>query len=856
MIKALLRKIIFYWSFFLISLTYAQIKISPQLADRKFKGQVNQIVLTVSVSDTTSFKKSYKGKIAFEGSSENQCFLIRLINDTSLDDLRRDTNIIFIDHHQSPKEEALFDYLNWSFNRVTKARQFFPEIHGNNQNVSIKEQGFDPLDINLLNRTFTTTVTPSTISQHATTMTTLIGGAGNASSRSLGAAYKSRFTSSDFSNLFPDNSSIFNDNTIHVQNHSYGVGVENYYGNEASAYDKQIYDNPAILHVFSSGNSGKSKPSSGTYQNLEWANLTGNFKQSKNVLVVNAVDTSLLANTLNSRGPAFDGRLKPELTAFGFGGTSDAAAVVSGISLLIQEQYQLKYQKRPDASMVKAILIASAEDLGQEGIDYVYGYGNVNAYKALTLVESGQLMSTTLFENDQISIPITIPGSVSEIKIAITWSDPAAIPNSNKVLINDVDSWLTDGVNIFNPWVLSAYPMEDSLLSNPTRKEDHLNNTEYITLLNPDPGTYQLYLKSGMLQNAEQKVSIAWWWDQDQVFSWDFPVLNDYVEGGEKNLLVWEAKADQQGDLNLQMNDGIWQPIQSAIDLNKYFYWTAPDTLAKAKLKMTIGLQEFVSNEFIINPTIKIKSAFNCTDSIGLTWNSIKNATAYQLYTMGPQYLQKIQMTNDTLVVLPRSTSIFFSVAPIFSETSGIKSETINATQQGVSCYLNFFSAERFTKENVRVQVQLSSRYSIEQIIVHKIAAGSKSIFQNIESGNLLDLEFYDAALVPGLMSYQVEIVFKNGTNLFSEVIEIPIEEKNKAIIYPNPVSDSDYLTVLSSGDGVRFQILDVFGRTLFEKEINIVADAIDIVGLPRGVYFYRLFSKESITDTGRFIKN
>ncbi|MBL7873296.1 MAG: S8 family serine peptidase [Cyclobacteriaceae bacterium] len=827
------------------------------MAEINLMGEASEATLTVSVSDTTSFKRKYKGKLSFEGSNvENRCFLIRLTNDTKLEELGGDANVIFIDHHKRPKEEGVFDYLNWSFNRVTKARNFFPEINGVNQNVSIKEQGFDPLDINLSNRSFTTSVTPSTISHHATIMTTLMSGGGNTAPRSLGVAYQSSFTSSDFNNLFPDNSSIFNDNNIRVQNHSYGIGIENYYGIEASAYDKQIYENPTLLHVFSSGNSGKSKPSSGIYQNLEWANLTGNFKQSKNVLVVNAVDTSLLVNPLNSRGPAFDGRLKPELTAFGFGGTSDAAAVVSGISLLIRQQYLLKYQKQLEASMVKAILIASAEDLGQEGIDYLYGYGNVNAYKALTLVESKQLMSITLLENDQISIPITIPGSVSEVKIVTTWSDPAAIPNSSKVLVNDIDSWLTDGVMTINPWVLSGYPTQDSLRSKPKRKQDHLNNTEYITLNNPAPGIYQLVLKSGALQHAEQKVSIAWWWDEDQVFSWDFPVLGDFVEGGEKNLLVWEAKAGQQGDLNLQMNDGIWQPIHSGIDLNKYFYWIAPDTLANARLKMTIGSLEFVSDKFIINPTIKIKSAFNCSDSVGLTWNSIKNATAYQLYTMGSQYLQKIQITNDTLIVLPRSTSNFFSVAPIFSETPGIKSETINATQQGANCYLNLFAAERFNKENVRVQIQLSSRYLVDHIIVHKIAAGSRSIFQNIESGNLLDLEFYDPALVAGLMSYQAEIVFKNGTNLFSEVIEIPIEEKNKAIIYPNPVSDSDYLTVLSSGDGVRFQILDVFGRTLFEKEINIVADAIDIVGLPTGIYFYRLLSKETTTDTGRLIKN
>ena len=82
-----------------------------------------------------------------------------------------------------------------------------------------------------------------------------------------------------------------------------------------------------------------------------FANITGNFKQAKNVLIVNAVDTTLSINSFNSRGPAFDGRLKPELTAYGSGGTSDAAALVSGISALIHEKYQSINQKIPDASL-------------------------------------------------------------------------------------------------------------------------------------------------------------------------------------------------------------------------------------------------------------------------------------------------------------------------------------------------------------------------------------------------------------------------------------------------------------------------------------------------------------------------
>lgn len=101
-----------------------------------------------------------------------------------------------------------------------------------------------------------------------------------------------------------------------------GWALKTTYGNEAFVYDQQVSTNPNLSHVFSAGNSGKLEPPSGTYLNMKFANLSGNFKQAKNVLEVNAVDSTLTVNALNSRGVAFDGRLKRELTAFGQDGTS------------------------------------------------------------------------------------------------------------------------------------------------------------------------------------------------------------------------------------------------------------------------------------------------------------------------------------------------------------------------------------------------------------------------------------------------------------------------------------------------------------------------------------------------------
>ncbi|WP_040574034.1 S8 family serine peptidase [Pontibacter sp. BAB1700] len=96
---------------------------------------------------------------------------------------------------------------------------------------------------------------------------------------------------SSFEELFPDKSETLLTQGISVQNHSYGVGVENYYGLEAQAYDQQSYQHPELLHVFSSGNSGDKSETSGTYANLPGiANLTGQFKTSKNTLSVGALD--------------------------------------------------------------------------------------------------------------------------------------------------------------------------------------------------------------------------------------------------------------------------------------------------------------------------------------------------------------------------------------------------------------------------------------------------------------------------------------------------------------------------------------------------------------------------------------
>ncbi len=846
--------ILFAW--IAVGAAYAQSNLSPALQANKSQIEAGKSILSISVTSTALFRKEYEGKISIlKDHHPHASFEITLLQIETLNELIKDPNIIFIDCHRAPKSEADFEFSNTAFNRITKVQQKLPDLLGMNYKVSVKELSFDTNHPDLINRSFTTSVTPSAVAQHATNMAILIGGGGNSSYRTKGVAPKALLTSSDFSNLFPDAVTLFTSNSIAIQNHSYGVDIENYYGSEAVAYDQQVSQNSKLLHVFSAGNNGKSKPTSGTYQNLGFANITGNFKQAKNVLVINAVDSTLALNDLNSRGPAYDGRIKPELTAFGQGGTSDAAALVSGISILLHEKYNLMNAKLPNAALVKAILIASADDLGTPGPDFLYGYGNVNAFNAIQVVTNNQFSSQIVSSNSESTLTINVPPSTAELRVAIVWTDVPATINATTALVNDIDTWIDNGT-IIRPWVLSHYPKTDSLTTPSKRKEDHLNNVEYITISNPSAGALPLHIRANNLIGGSQPIAIAYMFKSQQVFSWDYPQANELVEGDKKNLLVWESASNKKGDLYVQLNQGDWQLVQSNLNLNQFTYWKTPNLFAQAKLKMVIDGQEYASEDFTIAPLPKLKTAFICNNNVALTWNKINDATAYDVYALGNQFLEKVTTVTDTVYTFSDNNKTRFAVTPRNNSISGLKSESIDYTLQGTLCYINYFSATRVAESIIQLQLSLSSLLNIQSISIYRTTNGVRSLWKSISSSSSLNYTVLDLNFESGLLEYEAEITLADGGKIKSDIASIRVEEKNKLLLYPNPLTSSEDLNILSSGGGKKFLVLDMMGKRLAEIELQEIEESIDLVSLPIGVYVYQLFSPTGVLqDSGRFIK-
>ena len=80
------------------------------------------------------------------------------------------------------------------------------------------------------------------------------------------------------------------------------------------------------------------------------------------------------------------------------GATSQAAATFSGMFALIKEAAN-RYNRNYSNKQLVEILFETVDDIGEEGIDPIYGYGLVNVDRALKEIERGYAPSVNLYSN-------------------------------------------------------------------------------------------------------------------------------------------------------------------------------------------------------------------------------------------------------------------------------------------------------------------------------------------------------------------------------------------------------------------------------------------------------------------------
>jgi PKD repeat protein len=532
----------------------------------------------------------------------------------------------------------------------------------------------------------------------------IIGSAGNLNPDNRGMAAGSTVFATNYQSTFTDNTlDLHLQQGVMITNSSYSDGCNNGYTTSTVNVDRMLFQNPSLMHVFSAGNNNPA--SCGYGAGTTFGNITGGHKQGKNCIATANLDVNGVIATSSSRGPAKDGRLKPDISAHGagqisnaenntyqsFGGTSAAAPGIAGCMAQLYEGYKLlNGGSTPEAALVKAAMLNTTNDLGRVGPDYVFGWGHVNAFRAYNLLAENRYNSSTISQGETKTQTITVPANTAEVRVMVYWAEPAAALNAQKALINDLDIRLLDGNGQASlPWKLNTAP-DSALLSQPAGKgRDSLNNVEQVSILSPNQTTYTLEIKGFSVPSGPQKYWAVVEYRLNEI-KLVYPNGGEAMVPGTTARIHWDAPATT-GTVNLQYstNGGTsWTNITTNLAATtRQYNWTVPAVSSgRVKVRVVKGSLTDDSDADCTITSAVTGFAVNrfCPTEAEVTWTANPQAASYEVFKLGAKYMKSVGTTSSTSLVFPHnynpSQPLWVSIRPILAD--GGKGRRLNAISQ------------------------------------------------------------------------------------------------------------------------------------------------------------------------------
>ena len=456
-----------------------------------------------------------------------------------------------------------------------------------------------------------------------------------------------------------------NDGVV-ITSTSYSNGCNAGYTSFARSVDTDTRQNPHILHIFSAGNSGTSNCGYGAGSN--WGNVTGGVKIGKNVIAVANLNETSGLETSSSRGPAHDGRIKPEISAKGTNvistvdvnsyesktGTSMSCPGVSGVTAQLYHAYRtLNNGDNPPSALIKGILLNSADDIDNAGPDFKTGFGQMNALRAVETLENQTYGGDAIGQGGSNSVQITVPSGVALMKVMVYWHDYEASVNASTALVNDLDITLSDGQTTWQPWVLDHTPSPALLNALPTRARDSVNNMEQITLEAPAAGTYTLNISGHNVPQGPQDYYYVYEF-RDSVPRLSYPNGGETFNPGESEMIRWEAEGNYGSwTLEYSLDAGNnWFILVSGLNgSRRYWEWSIPNQ-PTGQLRVRVsrnGISDMGDHDasiFRVPSNLGIEGA--CPTYVNLVWDSMPGATDYDVYMLGSKYMDSVGTTTTT----------------------------------------------------------------------------------------------------------------------------------------------------------------------------------------------------------------
>lgn len=733
-------------------------------------------------------------------------------------------------------------------NRILAAQQWYPQLRGDQLRIAIKDENIDTQMLDLRDKVFFQELALTSKGDHATQLAYLVAGTGITGDHPLGLAPGAGIYNTSFRSLLPDQQRLKTWG-ISTQLFAYGTDVENYYGLEAALYDAAAVSDTTLLYVFSAGNLGLSRATGGKYDTLVgWSNLTGNFKQSKNSLVVGAsgMNDQLLA--FSSRGPAYDGRIKPEITAFSENGTSEAAAVVAGSVLLLQDLYRQKYGVLPSSALVRSALLSAAIKTNGN-ISHASGYGGLDLLRTLRVIDKEQFFYGALAPADSVVFRVRIPPVCRNLTITLSWIDPPAKAGEGKALINDLDISCynrRDG-SLWLPNVLPIDPVPSMLLTKPKPGEDHLNNNEQLFIANPSDTLLEIKVKTAAIQSGgKQAFYISYAFDGSLQAEWLTPANSDIFYDSTGIFLSWTGDTQTKGPLFYEDTTGAVRLLQSAITGNSLFWKPEKPETGKFRFRLWQGSAEIVSPWIRLQPLPQLQTVSVCGDSVFVEWQSSipRRITWVGDITQAPwKPLRGYSGINQSYTWISKADMIqqpLWIILPVTDQRYEKSSLIRSDMDMGQGCLTEYFTATPGSNK-ISLSLKLSSVTAVDSIQIQHKQMGSWRI---VYSGKAQTTEIgvQDLSPLQGINQYRAVIFPANRNPIPTVYAETFFFGQSTDLFYPNPVRIGSPLYLAFKEPGKRkVTLLDGNGRVLHSFSADAAAERWILPVLAAGIYFVRI---------------
>ncbi|MFT3826941.1 MAG: S8 family serine peptidase [Chitinophagaceae bacterium] len=551
---------------------------------------------------------------------------------------------------------------------------------------------------------------------HGTHTTGTVGGGGIINPLYKGMAPQSTLLSQYFSDILVNAPVYITDYNMPLTNNSYTSSAAGCPGNGEYDFlsyyaDVQLNTYPNLLHVFAAGNDGAYTCS--PYTNMSFATVKSGFQSSKNVLTVGNLNNTnnYTIGPTSSRGPVKDGRVKPEIVAGGVAiistytnnnyvgstGTSMACPTVTGsLALLVERYRQLHGGVNPEGALLKAIAANSADDLGNPGPDYTFGFGMLNARKAVEMMENGRYFVNNINHNGTNTYTITnVPAGIHQLKVMLYWSDYAANPGTATTLVNNLDLTVTTPTSdIHYPLILN--PSAATVTTPAVEGVDNKNNMEQVVINNPPAGDFTITVRGTNIPFGPQHYIVTYEIINPNV-TVEYPFGNETWVPGETETIRWSAYGGDANTFTIEYStdNGVnWTVISNSVpSTSRTYAWVVPSTVtATALIRVTRNTSGYFDQSdfpFSILGAPTLTATATCPGYVQLNWTAVTGATGYEIMRLNGDTMQTIATTAGTtylLQALNPYTSYWLAVRAVNGTVPGRRSLAQNIVPNGGDC--------------------------------------------------------------------------------------------------------------------------------------------------------------------------